>query len=92
MAPLFATSKLRHIGIFALVAGLYFVSGKFGLHYATISPSAAAVWAPSGIALTACLMVGDWAALPIFIAAFLVNLTTAGSFATSLGHRLRQYA
>jgi integral membrane sensor domain MASE1 len=43
------------------------------------------VWAPTGIALAALLSIGYGAWPAIFIAAFLVNVTTAGSIATSLG-------
>jgi PAS domain S-box-containing protein len=62
----------------------YFLSGKIGLHFATVNPSATAIWAPSGIALAACLLFGSWLWPAIFAGAFLVNVTTYGSIATSV--------
>jgi diguanylate cyclase (GGDEF)-like protein len=82
------TSRQRHWarrgGLLALVGAAYFVSGKLGLALATVHPSATLVWAPSGIALAACLAFGMWVWPAIFVAAFAVNLTTEGSVWTSL--------
>ena len=68
-----------------LLIGAYFVAGKLGLMVAFLHVSASPVWPPTGIALAALLLFGIrfWPA--IFVGAFLVNLTTAGSVATSLG-------
>jgi PAS domain S-box-containing protein len=66
------------------VAAVYFVAGKIGLSLALIHPSASAIWAPSGIALAALLLMGVRAWPAIFVGALLVNETTAGSLATSL--------
>jgi len=70
------------------IAGLmivYFIAGKLGLKLASLNASASPVWPPAGIALAALIVLGyrTWPA--IFLGAFLVNLTTAGSVATSLG-------
>ena len=67
------------------LAAVYFVAGKLGLQLAFVHASASPVWAPTGIALAALLLFdyGVWPA--IFIAAFLVNVTTYGSVVTSLG-------
>ena len=64
---------------------MYFVAGKLGLRLAFVHPSASAVWPPSGIALAALLIFGYRAWPGILLGAFLVNLTTAGSLATSIG-------
>ena len=48
------------------------------------SPSATAIWAPAGIALAGVLLLGYRIWPAIAAAAFLVNLTTAGSVATSV--------
>ena len=69
---------------FALTA-LYFVAGKVGLTFATVNSSASAVWPPTGIALAAFLLFGNRVWPAIFLGAFLVNLTTAGSVITSIG-------
>lgn len=63
----------------------YFVAGKLGLQLAFIHPSATAVWAPTGIGLAALLLLGDGAWPAVFLGAFLVNQTTAGTVLTSLG-------
>jgi diguanylate cyclase (GGDEF)-like protein len=68
-----------------LVAAAYFVAGKLGLRLAIVHPSATLVWAPAGIALASLLLFGRRMWPAILVAAFLVNLTTAGSVATSLG-------
>lgn len=68
----------------AALATAYFIFGKAGILLATISPSAPAVWVPSGIALAGCLLVGSWIWPAIFAAAFMVSFSTYGSLATSL--------
>ncbi|MBZ5648663.1 MAG: MASE1 domain-containing protein [Acidobacteriia bacterium] len=67
------------------VAAAYFVAGKLGLRMAIVNPSATVVWPPAGIALAAFLVLGYRIWPAILLAAFLVNLTTAGNAATSLG-------
>ena len=76
------SSTLLTIGI---VAVAYFVAGKLGLTLASVNASASPVWPPTGIALAALIVFGyrTWPA--ILLGAFLVNLTTAGNVATSLG-------
>ena len=73
--------KLR---VMAVLAAAYFVAGKLGLRLAFVHPSSTAVWAPAGIALAAFLIFGYRVWPAIALGAFLVNLTTAGSLATSL--------
>ncbi len=69
----------------APLAGTYFVAGKLGLRLAFAHPSTSPVWAPTGIALAAFLLLGYRVWPAIFLGAFLVNVTTAGTWATSLG-------
>jgi len=76
---------LKRGGAFAGVAALYYIAGKLGLQLAFFHPSATPVWPPTGIALVAVLALGYEVAPAIFIGAFLVNLTTAGTVGTSLG-------
>jgi PAS domain S-box-containing protein len=73
--------RLPVIGLLTLV---YFIAGKFGLLLASLHASASPVWPPAGIALAALLLLGYRAWPAIFVGAFLVNVTTAGNFATSL--------
>ena len=67
------------------LAVVYFCAGKLGLSLAFLNASATAVWPPTGIALVAMLAWGPRVWPGVFVAAFLVNLTTQGSFWTSLG-------
>src|SRR5690349_3669372 len=76
---------LKRLGLLVVIAGAYFVAGKLGLRLAFFNPSATPVWAPTGIALAALLIAGYDAWPAILVGAFFVNLTTAGSVATSLG-------
>src|ERR1041385_219851 len=73
-------SLLPLIGILTL---LYFIVGKLGLMLASLHASASPVWPPAGIALAALLLLGYRVWPAIFIGAFLVNIATAGSIATS---------
>jgi PAS domain S-box-containing protein len=72
---------LIRLGLLAL----YVVTAKAGLSLAIVHPSATAVWAPSGIALAALLILGYRVAVVIFFAAFLTNVTTYGSMVSSVG-------
>src|ERR1051326_270155 len=63
---------------------LYVTAGKLGLMLATDNPSVTPVWAPTGIAVAALLLHGRWLWPAVFLGAFIVNVTTAGGFATSL--------
>jgi PAS domain S-box-containing protein len=67
------------------LTGVYFAAGKLGLSLAFVHASATAVWPPTGIALAAVLLYGPTVWPAIFLGAFLVNVTTAGSVASSLG-------
>jgi diguanylate cyclase (GGDEF)-like protein len=70
--------------IVCLIAFLYYVAGRFGLGLAFVNPSATAVWPPTGIALAAFLVLGEYVAPGILVGAFLVNLTTSDSVLFSL--------
>lgn len=71
--------------VIALVPIVYIIAGKLGLQLAFVHPSATAVWPPTGIALAALLVWGYRVWPGIFIGAFLVNVATEGSTATSVG-------
>jgi diguanylate cyclase (GGDEF)-like protein len=71
----------------ATVAGLtvvYFVAGKLGLQLAYVHASATAVWPCTGMAIAALLVYGYRVWPGILLGAFLVNVTTVGSVATSI--------
>ena len=67
------------------VSAAYIVAGKLSLRLASVHPSISPVWPPTGIAIVALLMLGRRFWPSIFAGAFIVNLTTAGSMASSLG-------
>jgi diguanylate cyclase (GGDEF)-like protein len=74
----------RYLVTLAVLATVYFVAAKLGLGLAFVNPSATAVWPPTGITLGAFLVLGldVWPA--ILLGAFLANLSTQGSFVTSI--------
>src|SRR5437773_10947084 len=76
---------LRRVGLLLALGAAYFIAGKLGLRLAFVNASATAVGPPTGMALVAFVLLGydDWPA--ILASAFLVNLTTTGSVATSIG-------
>lgn len=76
--------RLRSLGVLIALAAVYFAAGKLGLRMAFENPSASPVWPPAGLALAAFLVLGSRVWPAIFISAFLVNVTTAGSVATSV--------
>jgi integral membrane sensor domain MASE1 len=67
------------------LAATYFAAGKLGLTLAFVHASATAVWPPTGIALAALLLFGRRLWPGILLGAFFVNVTTAGTLATSAG-------
>lgn len=77
--------SLPNWAVVALLTGVYLIAGKLGLMLALVHASATAVWPPTGIALAAFLVLGYWVWPGVFVGAFLVNVATAGSVATSLG-------
>src|SRR2546426_12580145 len=76
-----ATTPVVILGL----AAVYVLAGKLGLLLAFVHASATAVWPPTGIALAAFLLLGYRVWPGIFLGAFLVNLTTAGSVVTTIG-------
>lgn len=74
---------------FALItitlSAAYFAAAKFGLSLAIVHASSTAVWPPTGISIAAFLLFGYRSAPGIFLGAFFANITTEGTWATSLG-------
>jgi PAS domain S-box-containing protein len=62
---------------------IYVAAGKLGLRLAFVNASATAVWAPTGVALAACILYGGQMWPAILLGAFLVNVTTSGSVPAS---------
>src|SRR6266446_7242782 len=70
--------------IYLGLALVYFIVGKLGLKLAFLNASASAVWPCTGIALAALLIFGYRMWPAIFVGAFFVNFTTAGTILTSV--------
>jgi len=79
-----ASRPTRWAWLIALTV-VYVLAGKLGLLFASVHASATAIWPPTGIALAALLTLGPWMWPAVAAGAFLVNVMTAGSVATSLG-------
>ena len=77
-------ARARYVCGLAILGVVYFVLAKVGLAVASINPSASPIWPPTGLALAAVLLWGYRVWPAIFVAAFAVNVTTAGSLGTSL--------
>jgi PAS domain S-box-containing protein len=69
----------------AVLTLAYFGAGKFGLALAVVNASVSPVWPPTGIAFASFLLLGPRIWPAILIGAFLVNVTTTGSIAVSVG-------
>jgi diguanylate cyclase (GGDEF)-like protein len=76
--------RIQLVSMIAVLAALYFEAGHLGLRLAFVNASTTAVWPPTGIALAALLILGLRVWPGIFIGAFLVNVTTAGTVASSI--------
>ena len=76
--------SIKNVALFLALAAVYFIAGKLGLRLAYANASATAVWPCSGIAIAALLLGGLRLWPGIFAGAFLVNVSTAGTVATSL--------
>jgi len=77
--------RFSRLPVIGAVAIIYFLVGKLSLHLAFIHASASPVWPPTGIAITALLLLGYRAGPAIFVGAFAVNVLTFGNYLSSLG-------
>src|SRR2546425_12339052 len=77
--------RAARLGVTLGVGVVYVFAGKLGLASAFVPASATPVGPPTGIALAAMLLLGHGIWPVIFVGAFLVNVTTAGSVLSSLG-------
>jgi diguanylate cyclase (GGDEF)-like protein len=75
---------VRRLPLLVALAVIYFVAGKLGLQLAFLHASATSVWPAAGIGLAAVLLLGRTVWPAVFFGSFLVNLTTAGTLATSV--------
>ena len=76
---------VSYMGTVTVLAAVYLIAAKLGLKLAFVHVSATAVWPPTGIALAAFLVFGYRVCPGVFAGAYLANVTTEGTVATSLG-------
>jgi PAS domain S-box-containing protein len=79
-----ARAKIGYAVTLVGVTIVYFALAKCGLALASINPNATPIWPPTGFALAAVLLWGYRIWPAVFVAAFLANVTTAGTLGTSL--------
>jgi len=79
------THSFKRLTVMAILAILYFVLAKLGLRLASVHSNATAVWPSTGFTLAVFLVLGYRVWPGILLGAFLANITTAGSVATSIG-------
>ena len=75
----------RELGLLTGLTAVYFAAAKLGLRLAFLHASATPVWPTTGLALAGLLILGARVWPAVFVGAFLANITTVGSLATSLG-------
>jgi diguanylate cyclase (GGDEF)-like protein len=82
---MFRSRYLRDLPLLAALTIVYVIVAKLALKLAFVNASVTAIWPCTGIALAAFLILGYRVWPAIFVGAFLANMLTAGSIATSLG-------
>jgi PAS domain S-box-containing protein len=77
--------SLRLLLTLAAVAGAYIGAGKFGIGLSVAHGVITPVWAPSGIALAALLVLGPRAWPAVAVGAFVANVTSGAGAAVAAG-------
>jgi len=80
-----ATDRLRYALAVAVLATVYVVAARAGLMLDAVAGFAAPVWAPSGLALAALLILGPRVWPGVFVGAFAANLITGAPVPVALG-------
>jgi PAS domain S-box-containing protein len=85
-------AKLRNAATFALVVGLYVGAAKLGIELSVAHGVITPVWAPTGIALAALILLGPRYAVAVALGALIANATSGASLgeavAISVGNTL----
>ncbi len=76
---------LSRLFAIAALAAVYVAAARLGLSLAFLHPSATPVWAPTGIALAALLILGYGVWPGVFVGALAANLWVSGALGPSLG-------
>lgn len=78
-------TRFQYAGLGLLTAAVYIASAKMGLTLAFVAEQVTVVWPPTGIALSAVLILGQRIWPAIWIGAFIANITTNAPVITSMG-------
>ena len=78
-------SRLQLPAMLVVVAGVYFAAAQFGLSMASVHANVSPVWPPTGIAISAVMLLGYRIWPAITAGALLANLATGVSVATAGG-------
>jgi signal transduction histidine kinase/CheY-like chemotaxis protein len=78
-------TPLQRFVLLLIVAAVYFASAKLGLSLAFVAEQVSAVWPPSGIALSAVLLLGHRVWPGIALGAFIANATANEPILTACG-------
>ncbi len=74
----------KKIGLNILLALVYVLAGKFGLHFASLNESVSAIWPSTGIAIAAIILFGYEMWPGILLGALITNFSASGGFGSSL--------
>jgi PAS domain S-box-containing protein len=66
--------KAKNVGLVIVVAGIYFLSAKFGLSLAFLNASVSPVWPPTGVAIALVWWLGYRVTPGVFLGAIIANL------------------
>src|SRR5262245_35119880 len=76
---------IRNAAEIVSLAGLYFLAARLGLSLASVHTNVSPVWPPTGIAIAAVLLIGYRVWPGILLGAFVANLLTPVTVATTTG-------
>jgi PAS domain S-box-containing protein len=79
-----ARARLIHVARFGAVVGVYYGAAKLGLDLSVAHGVITPVWAPTGIALAALVLLGPRLWPAVLLAAFLANATNGASVSVAL--------
>jgi len=80
-----SSRTLSRAGWIAAIGLAYFGAAKLGLSMAFVAPQVTVIWPPTGIALSAILLLGNWTWPGIWLGAFVANATSNEPSAVAMG-------
>jgi signal transduction histidine kinase/ActR/RegA family two-component response regulator len=80
-----SSRRFRRLAWIATIALAYFIAAKLGLSMAFVAEQVTVVWPPTGIALSALILLGNWIWPGIWLGAFAANATANEPIGVALG-------